>query len=41
VAHDVRQGYVSAEVARSAYGVELAADGSVDLAATHTLRNKK
>jgi N-methylhydantoinase B len=41
VAHDVRQGYVSAEVARSAYGVELAADGSVDLAATGTLRKQK
>src|SRR6266850_7800860 len=40
VANDVRQGYVSAEVARSAYGVALAADGSVDLAATRALRNK-
>ena len=34
VANDVRQGYVSAEVARSAYGVVLDADGSVDRAAT-------
>jgi N-methylhydantoinase B len=40
VANDVRQGYVSAEVARTAYGVTLQADGSVDLAATGKARKK-
>ncbi len=40
VAHDVRQGYVSAAVARTAYGVELRADGEVDIAATRARRKK-
>ncbi len=40
VANDVRQGYVSAEVARTAYGVILQADGSVDAAATRAARKK-
>jgi len=34
----VRQGYVSAEVARSAYGAVLNADGSVDIEATRTAK---
>jgi N-methylhydantoinase B len=38
VAHDVRQGYVSRQVAREVYGVELIEDGDVDLAATAKLR---
>jgi N-methylhydantoinase B len=41
VANDVRQGYVSAEAARSAYGVEVAADGSLDLAATRARRKRE
>ena len=41
VAHDVRQGYVSPEVARTAYGVALSADGEVDPAATRALRKQK
>jgi N-methylhydantoinase B len=40
VANDVRQGYVSAEVARSAYGVVLKADGGVDSEATGKARRK-
>ena len=40
VAHDVHQGYVSAEVAHGAYRVALNPDGSVDVAATRALRNK-
>jgi N-methylhydantoinase B len=40
VANDVRQGYVSAAVARTAYGVELQADGEVDIAATRARRKK-
>ena len=38
VAHDVRQGYVSREAARSGYAVELALDGGVDEAGTKRLR---
>jgi N-methylhydantoinase B len=38
VAHDVRQGYVSAEAGRREYGVALAPDGSVDEGATARLR---
>jgi N-methylhydantoinase B len=38
VANDVRQGYVSAEVARSVYGVEVDADGKLDIAATRARR---
>jgi N-methylhydantoinase B len=34
VANDVRQGYVSAEVAKTAYGAVLNGDGSVDVEAT-------
>ena len=41
VANDVRQGYVSADVARSAYGVALNADGGLDMRATETLRKNK
>jgi N-methylhydantoinase B len=37
---DVREGYVSAEAARLVYGVLLKADGSVDLAATASLRQR-
>jgi N-methylhydantoinase B len=39
VAEDVRQGYVSAEVARRVYGVALTAEGEVDGAATAALRH--
>jgi N-methylhydantoinase B len=38
VANDVRQGYVSAEVAQSAYGAALNADGSVDIERTKATR---
>jgi N-methylhydantoinase B len=38
VANDVRQGYVSREVARNIYGVEVSADGHVDTEATRSLR---
>ncbi len=38
VAHDVRQGYVTAANARGAYKVALAPDGTVDTAATQALR---
>ena len=38
VAHDVRQGYVNASVAREVYGVALDADGNVDAAETARLR---
>jgi N-methylhydantoinase B len=38
VAEDVRQGYVSVEAAREAYGVEVSADGVVDEAQTARLR---
>jgi N-methylhydantoinase B len=40
VAHDVRQGYVSAEVARDVYRVALTADGEVDGEATQRLRGR-
>ena len=40
VAADVADGYISAERARSDYGVVVAADGGVDEAATATLRAK-
>jgi N-methylhydantoinase B len=40
VAHDVRQGYVSREVARNTYGVEVDAKGDVDLEATEGLRTQ-
>jgi hypothetical protein len=38
VRHDVAEGWVSGERARSVYGVVLAQDGSVDLAATSARR---
>jgi N-methylhydantoinase B len=38
VAHDVRQGYVSAAVARDVYRVALKPDGEVDAEATRRLR---
>src|SRR5260370_32275808 len=38
VAHDVRQGYVSAAVARQIYRVVLDGEGRVDMAATRQLR---
>ena len=38
VAYDVQEGYVSAEAARTEYGVIVAADGGPDLAATAALR---
>lgn len=38
VAEDVREGWISAERARSVYGVALAADGKVDVGATAELR---
>jgi N-methylhydantoinase B len=38
VAHDVRQGYVSREIARNVYRVEIDPDGSVDEDATSSLR---
>lgn len=38
VARDVRAGFVSPEAARATYGVALAADGTVDAAATERLR---
>lgn len=40
VANDVRQGYVSAHVARSAYQAAFAADGSVDVEATRASRRR-
>jgi len=40
VAHDVRQGYVSAERARDVYGVALGANGAVDPEGTAVLRSK-
>jgi len=40
VARDVRLGYVSREVARRAYGVAVTDDGSVDEAATASLRTR-
>jgi N-methylhydantoinase B len=40
VAHDVRQGYVSEQIARSAYAVQLHPDGNVDQDATRDLRKK-
>jgi N-methylhydantoinase B len=39
VAHDVRQGYVSAQVARDVYRVILKADGEVDAEATRAARS--
>lgn len=39
VARDVRLGYVTAEAARRDYAVAVAADGSVDTAATEASRN--
>jgi N-methylhydantoinase B len=41
VAHDVRQGYVSREAARSSYHVQLDADGFVDADATRRLRSSR
>jgi N-methylhydantoinase B len=38
VARDVRLGYVTAEAARRDYAVAVAADGTVDTAATKALR---
>jgi N-methylhydantoinase B len=38
VAHDVSEGYVSLDAARTLYGVALNDDGSVDEAATKGLR---
>jgi N-methylhydantoinase B len=40
VALDVREGYVSAEAARLAYGVSIGADGRVDPASTQSLRER-
>jgi N-methylhydantoinase B len=39
VAHDVREGYVSADVAHKVYGVALTPDGEVDAHETTALRN--
>jgi N-methylhydantoinase B len=41
VAHDVREGWVSAERAREVYRVALAADGTVDRQATDALRGEQ
>jgi len=41
VAQDVREGWITSDRARSAYGVELAPDGSVDIEATAVLRRIK
>jgi N-methylhydantoinase B len=41
VAHDVRQGYVSAETARSVYRVALDAEGRVDVEETRRLRSSR
>jgi len=41
VAHDVRQGYVSADVARAKYGVALDAGGNVDKPGTAALRARR
>jgi N-methylhydantoinase B len=38
VAHDVREGYVSADVANKIYGVALTQAGEVDAVATAALR---
>jgi N-methylhydantoinase B len=38
VAHDVRQGYVSREVARNIYRVEVARDGTIDEETTRSMR---
>jgi len=38
LANDVRQGYVSAEVAQGAYGAVMAPDGTVDVEATRASR---
>ena len=38
VAHDLRQEYISADVARDTYGVMITGDGSADLAATEKQR---
>jgi len=40
VANDVRQGYVSADVARSAYGAAVNKDGSIDVEATRASRRR-
>jgi N-methylhydantoinase B len=40
VAHDVREEYVSLRSARDDYGVVLAADGTVDVAGTESLRSE-
>ena len=40
VARDVRLGYVSADAARTAYGVIVSADGALDEAATRALRKE-
>jgi len=41
VAEDVREGYVSAQVARDVYGVAMTAEGAVDHAATQALRGRR
>ena len=41
VAHDVAEGYISAEDAESVYGVVLSEDGNVDEAATKVKRSQK
>jgi N-methylhydantoinase B len=41
VAHDVREGYVSAKAARDLYGLVLDKSGRVDAAATDALRKRK
>jgi N-methylhydantoinase B len=40
VARDVRLGYISAAAARTAYGVIVSADGTLDEVATHALRKE-
>jgi len=40
VAHDVRQGYVSATVARQVYRVALGDEGRVEVGATRRLRRE-
>jgi N-methylhydantoinase B len=40
VVHDVRQGYVSAKIAREIYRVALDEQGRVDTAATRLLRRE-
>jgi N-methylhydantoinase B len=40
VAHDVAEGWISRERARSVYGVEITSDGAVDRERTERLRGR-